>query len=369
MWHHVAALVAEWGEDLVGEHGLSSVGAVVGATHPRAVAEARRLMPQSILLLPGRRRAGRHGRRSRARLQSGPASALVTASRSVDLRLPRGGRATSARRRAPRPRGSSSEIWAAPAGSARASDWRRVRRAWRRSCSRPRSRSCCPLGPPGGRLAARATARPPTTPRQDGRDDDRDDDRQHDDDRAGARYWTVQAGDTFGVDLGEDRRPGRDASSGSTRSVVDRALHRREDPAAMRRASSPLLAARPRRARARRAGAGGRRRRSTPAPGVVENARTGEVLASSHAHEQRADRVDHEADDGARRARAPQARPTSSRSTRARPPSASSRSTCGAGEQLTVARPAQGRADPVRERRRRRARALDRARASPRSRR
>ena len=32
---------------------LSSVGAVVGATYPRAVAEARRLMPQAVLLLPG----------------------------------------------------------------------------------------------------------------------------------------------------------------------------------------------------------------------------------------------------------------------------------------------------------------------------
>jgi orotidine-5'-phosphate decarboxylase len=38
LWQHVASLVAEWGEELVGERGLSSVGAVVGATHPRASA-------------------------------------------------------------------------------------------------------------------------------------------------------------------------------------------------------------------------------------------------------------------------------------------------------------------------------------------
>ncbi len=37
LWHHVAELVREWGEPLVGESGMSSVGAVVGATHPRAV--------------------------------------------------------------------------------------------------------------------------------------------------------------------------------------------------------------------------------------------------------------------------------------------------------------------------------------------
>ena len=53
MRHHVAQLVNEWGEDLVGDVGLSSVCAVVGATHPRAVAEARRLMPRTIMLLPG----------------------------------------------------------------------------------------------------------------------------------------------------------------------------------------------------------------------------------------------------------------------------------------------------------------------------
>ena len=84
MWHHVASLVTEWGEDLVGEVGLSSVGAVVGATHPRAVAEARKLMPQAILLLPGvGAQGGSISDLSRA-FQSGPASALVNASRSVD---------------------------------------------------------------------------------------------------------------------------------------------------------------------------------------------------------------------------------------------------------------------------------------------
>ena len=44
VWHHVAMMVAELGEELVGRCGLSSVGAVVGATFPRAVGEARRLL-------------------------------------------------------------------------------------------------------------------------------------------------------------------------------------------------------------------------------------------------------------------------------------------------------------------------------------
>jgi orotidine-5'-phosphate decarboxylase len=83
MWHHVAELVAEWGEEVPGEVGLASVGAVVGATHPRAVADARRLMPRSILLLPGvGAQGGRPADLTRA-FQSGPASAVVSASRSV----------------------------------------------------------------------------------------------------------------------------------------------------------------------------------------------------------------------------------------------------------------------------------------------
>ena len=52
VWQQVAALVDELGEDLTGERGLSSLGAVVGATYPRAVGEARLLMPKAVLLLP-----------------------------------------------------------------------------------------------------------------------------------------------------------------------------------------------------------------------------------------------------------------------------------------------------------------------------
>jgi orotidine-5'-phosphate decarboxylase len=83
VWQHVAKLVAEWGADLVGERGLSSVGAVVGATVPRVVGEARRLLPQSVLLLPGVGAQGATPADVARAFTSGPASALVTASRSV----------------------------------------------------------------------------------------------------------------------------------------------------------------------------------------------------------------------------------------------------------------------------------------------
>jgi orotidine-5'-phosphate decarboxylase len=83
LWQHVARLVAEWGEDLVGERGLSSVGAVVGATHPRAIGEARKLLPRAVLLLPGVGAQGASTADVARAFTSGPASALVAASRSV----------------------------------------------------------------------------------------------------------------------------------------------------------------------------------------------------------------------------------------------------------------------------------------------
>ncbi|HEX5450474.1 MAG TPA: orotidine-5'-phosphate decarboxylase [Gaiellaceae bacterium] len=84
MWQHVAAEVAAWGADVVGEVGLSSVCAVVGATYPREVGEARKLMPQTILLLPGVGAQGASVADLARAFTSGPASAVVNASRSID---------------------------------------------------------------------------------------------------------------------------------------------------------------------------------------------------------------------------------------------------------------------------------------------
>jgi orotidine-5'-phosphate decarboxylase len=83
VWLRVAHLVNDWGEGLIGAGGLSSVGAVVGATYPRAVGEARRAMPQAILLLPGVGAQGASPADVARAFTSGPASALVNASRSV----------------------------------------------------------------------------------------------------------------------------------------------------------------------------------------------------------------------------------------------------------------------------------------------
>jgi orotidine-5'-phosphate decarboxylase len=83
LWEHVAELVHQWGGELVGDRGLSAVGAVVGATFPREVAQARTLLPQSVLLLPGIGAQGAAPADVAAAFAAGPASALVSASRSV----------------------------------------------------------------------------------------------------------------------------------------------------------------------------------------------------------------------------------------------------------------------------------------------
>ena len=83
VWQQVAELVAEWGADLLGDRGLSAVGAVIGATHPRSVGEARRLLPQAVLLLPGVGAQGATPADVARAFTSGPASALVSVSRNV----------------------------------------------------------------------------------------------------------------------------------------------------------------------------------------------------------------------------------------------------------------------------------------------
>jgi orotidine-5'-phosphate decarboxylase len=83
LWQHVAGLVDHWGADLVGASGLSSLGAVVGATHPELLETARSLLPRAVLLLPGVGAQGGRPSDLAPAFAAGPASALVSASRSV----------------------------------------------------------------------------------------------------------------------------------------------------------------------------------------------------------------------------------------------------------------------------------------------
>ncbi len=53
IYEKVAKLVNEWGKELIGEYGYSSVGAVVGATYPHELEILRKIMPNSYFLIPG----------------------------------------------------------------------------------------------------------------------------------------------------------------------------------------------------------------------------------------------------------------------------------------------------------------------------
>ena len=83
LWQHVGELVDHWGESIVGEQGLSSVGAVIGATHPHAIVDARRVLPRAILLMPGVGAQGGDVADLRPAFTSGPASVLVPVARAV----------------------------------------------------------------------------------------------------------------------------------------------------------------------------------------------------------------------------------------------------------------------------------------------
>jgi len=53
LYQHVGALTNEWGKDLMGKYSYSSVGAVVGATHPEQARKLREIMPNTFFLVPG----------------------------------------------------------------------------------------------------------------------------------------------------------------------------------------------------------------------------------------------------------------------------------------------------------------------------
>lgn len=53
LYTKVAKLVENWGEELRGEYGYSSVGGVVGATYPEQLESLRKIAPHTFFLIPG----------------------------------------------------------------------------------------------------------------------------------------------------------------------------------------------------------------------------------------------------------------------------------------------------------------------------
>ncbi len=83
IWQRIAARVAGWGGDYLGDSGMSPVGAVVGATYPDDALSARRLMPQAFILVPGYGAQGANAADATMAARGDGSGIIVNASRSL----------------------------------------------------------------------------------------------------------------------------------------------------------------------------------------------------------------------------------------------------------------------------------------------
>jgi orotidine-5'-phosphate decarboxylase len=79
----LARMVFDLGRDSVGDCGLSSVGAVTGATRPDLLFHLRELMPRAIFLLPGVGAQGGSASDLGPAWETHPAGGLIASSRSI----------------------------------------------------------------------------------------------------------------------------------------------------------------------------------------------------------------------------------------------------------------------------------------------
>ena len=83
VYEAMADLVKEWGSEVMGEMGYSSVGAVVGATYPQQGAALRVRMPHTFFLVPGYGAQGATGADLAGCFDENGSGAIVNASRSI----------------------------------------------------------------------------------------------------------------------------------------------------------------------------------------------------------------------------------------------------------------------------------------------
>ena len=97
LFERLARLVDELGREQLGPCGLSTVGAVTGATRPEHLGRLRELMPHAVFLLPGVGAQGGRVEDLGPAFAPHPAAGLVTASRSiVNAHSERGGEPAAA---------------------------------------------------------------------------------------------------------------------------------------------------------------------------------------------------------------------------------------------------------------------------------
>ena len=83
LYRHVGEAVARWNAPTVGACGLGDIGAVVGATHPKELAELREALPDVWFLVPGYGAQGGTAADVRAAFRPDGLGAVVNSSRGV----------------------------------------------------------------------------------------------------------------------------------------------------------------------------------------------------------------------------------------------------------------------------------------------
>ena len=79
----MGAMCETWGAEVMGKHGYSAVGAVVGATYPEQLTELRAAMPHTFFLVPGYGAQGGGARDAAAAFDANGMGAVVNSSRAI----------------------------------------------------------------------------------------------------------------------------------------------------------------------------------------------------------------------------------------------------------------------------------------------
>ncbi len=83
LYEKIGLLIEEWGQPLRGKYGYSSVGAVVGATHPQEAADLRALLPHTFFLVPGYGAQGGKAEDLAACFDKDGVGAIINSSRGI----------------------------------------------------------------------------------------------------------------------------------------------------------------------------------------------------------------------------------------------------------------------------------------------
>ena len=83
IYEKVGELVDKWGKTLIGKHGYSQIGAVVGATYPEQAKNLRNIMPDTYFLVPGYGAQGAKGEDLRGYFNKDGLGAIINSSRGI----------------------------------------------------------------------------------------------------------------------------------------------------------------------------------------------------------------------------------------------------------------------------------------------